>query len=440
MSAVKSPGTKAVAPVTKAALIAGICLLLLAEAFCGFKVHTLSNNQEKVKKDYATVNSIAFGMLSVDEWRDKVAAIAKRRIQNFRLTPEQQAELQKELEQVMNSLIDKALQMINKPQKSLGGKLKKMAVKTFVNEDQLRAQVPAFAKKIVQEVNTPESMHRLSSIAQSKLNQVEQTTYDSTKTARDTVYGAIFARYHVSTQDEFNRKSETLLNNYRTQTYGYSFGTLGAILVILAIWWLVRKRREMLTPLYILSIVSAAILLIVGLTTTMIEVDARIGKLYFHLLGETVNFNNQVLFFQSKSILDVVMTLVTTGKYDSIIVGVLILTFSILFPITKLISTGIHLLGHEKWKNNKIISYFAFKSGKWSMADVMVVAILMTYIGFNGIIQSQLKSLNVHNDTLTSITTNNTALQPGYIVFTAFVLYGLILAQILKWVTRHKEA
>jgi hypothetical protein len=82
-----------------------------------------------------------------------------------------------------------------------------------------------------------------------------------------------------------------------------------------------------------------------------------------------------------------------------------------------------------------VIEYFAFKSGKWSMADVMVVAILMTYIGFNGILDSELSGLNIHNDTLTSITTNQTSLQPGYIVFTGFVLYGLVLAQILKNLT-----
>ena len=32
-------------------------------------------------------------------------------------------------------------------------------------------------------------------------------------------------------------------------------------------------------------------------------------------------------------------------------------------------------------KKNKLIQFFAFKSGKWSMADVMVVAIFMAYIG-----------------------------------------------------------
>ena len=73
------------------------------------------------------------------------------------------------------------------------------------------------------------------------------------------------------------------------------------------------------------------------------------------------------------------------------------------------------------------------------MADVMVVGIMMTYIGFNGILESQLAALNIHNESLVSITTNNTSLQPGYIVFVGFVLFGLILSQILKNITGLKQ-
>jgi hypothetical protein len=81
------------------------------------------------------------------------------------------------------------------------------------------------------------------------------------------------------------------------------------------------------------------------------------------------------------------------------------------------------------------IKYFAFQSGKWSMADVIVIAILMVYIGLNGLLEGQLAKLNIRSDTLTIITTNNTALQPGYIIFISFVLYGLVLSTILKSIT-----
>jgi glycosyltransferase involved in cell wall biosynthesis len=179
--------------------------------------------------------------------------------------------------------------------------------------------------------------------------------------------------------------------------------------------------------------------LLVGLTSTMIEIDARINSLSFHLMGSNLEFKNQVLFFQSKSILDVVIILVKTGKYDSILVGVLILCFSILFPVTKLLCTGVYLLSGKKWAKNKVVNYFAFHSGKWSMADVMVVAIFMAYIGFNGILNNQMEDLNFHSSGFSSIATNHTSLQPGYIIFIGFVLFGLVLSQLLKQITQKKN-
>jgi hypothetical protein len=103
----------------------------------------------------------------------------------------------------------------------------------------------------------------------------------------------------------------------------------------------------------------------------------------------------------------------------------------------KLSSTGIHLLGRKKLAENKFITYFAFQSGKWSMADVIVIAILMAYIGLNGLLEAQLARLNIPVQSLTIISTHNTALQPGYLIFIAFVLFGLVLSTILKSISPH---
>src|SRR6185295_4479370 len=167
----------------------------------------------------------------------------------------------------------------------------------------------------------------------------------------------------------------------------------------------------------------------------MIEIDARIKEMTFLLMGENISFHDQVIFYQSKSIVDVVRVLVDTGKFDSVLVGFLILIFSIVFPIGKLLSTEFYLLGSEKLRKNKFIQFFAFKSGKWSMADVNVVAIFMAYIGFKGILDSQLSGLNMKTDSVASISTNETSLQPGFILFLAFVLFGLVLSVILQRIT-----
>jgi hypothetical protein len=98
------------------------------------------------------------------------------------------------------------------------------------------------------------------------------------------------------------------------------------------------------------------------------------------------------------------------------------------------------LLGSEKRRQNKLIQFLAFKSGKWSMADVNVVAIFMAYIGFKGIIDNQLTGLNMKTESLASISTNETSLQPGFMLFVAFVLFGLVLSAILQRITNAELA
>jgi hypothetical protein len=72
----------------------------------------------------------------------------------------------------------------------------------------------------------------------------------------------------------------------------------------------------------------------------------------------------------------------------------MILIFAVLFPLVKLVSIALCTLSPNKWARNKNIYYFAFEASKWDMSNVMVVAILMTFIGFNGIVDSTLSSLN----------------------------------------------
>lgn len=418
---------------SKLLLILGLGLLLIGESYFGYRLHTLSNQQEEIKKDYSDINNITFGLFSVDQWHDKVAGVINHQVRHFTLTPKQKKQLQVEVEQIILALINKAEALVNKPQKSVGGKLKKLVVKTFVNTDKIKSKVPGFAKEIIKKIDNPKSKKQLSAMAMGKFTTIEKT--DSTTKANNAEISKMYHKYHVSSPDEFNDKLTASLDSIRTTTYNYSFGMLGCIVVVLSLWWIFRKNVELHATLFVMSLMFAFVLLAVGLTASMIEVDARIKSLDFVLLGEHVVFKNQVLFFQSKSILDVVEVLVKQPAVDSILVGILILVFSILFPIMKLSSTGIHLLSKRKLAENRFIKYFAFQSGKWSMADVIVIAILMTYIGLNGLLESQLSSLNIRSDFLTIITTNNTALQPGYIIFISFVLYGLILSTILKFIT-----
>jgi hypothetical protein len=421
-------------------LILAMSVVLAIVAYSGYKVHTLSDQAEAIRRDYSTTNNISFGILSVNKWRDLVIASVSSEIQDFTLTPAEKDSLEKEVTQLLNGLIDKGDSSINAPKKTVGGKLQQLAYHAFVKKRRLHKMVPDFSRKLTNEMLEPGSKRRLKYLARNKLEDLSQDIYDSSKDADQKTLDSIYQRYHLDSDTAFQKYTDTTLPVLQHTTYTYTYVMLAAVLLVIGLWYLLRKQRHLYVAFYILSIAIALVFLVVGLTTAMIDIDARINSLNFQLLGETVSFKNQVIFFQSKSILDVVRILIATGKYDSIFVGVLILVFSILFPIAKLLSTGISLLSQRKWAKNKVIHYFAFQSGKWSMADVTVVAIFMAYIGFNGILQSQMGYLNVHSDAFTSIATNQTSLQPGYIIFVTFVLFGLTLSQILKMIMENGKA
>lgn len=420
-------------------LILFLAAILLASGYCGYKLHQLSEKQEQLKHDYAEMNNIMLGLFSIEQWTDKLEAIINHQAKNLNITPGQKRQLQKEVETVISALIDKAETLVTKPKKkSIRGKLAKFAVKNFVEVDSIKKQVPGIARTVIQKVDNPATKKKLSLMALDKLDKLEDTKFiDSTLKANATKVSHVYDRYNVSNRESFNLKIKKELKLIERATYTYCIAMLCAIILLLMCWWVFRKQSKFHTTLFIMSLILAFILLGVGLTASMIEVDARIGSVDFVLLGQHIQFKDQVLFFQSKSIMDVVMILIGSSGVDSIAVGILILVFSILFPVMKLSSTGIHLLGKRSLAEHKVIKYFAFQSGKWSMADVIVIAILMAYIGLNGLLEEQVSRLNVPSDSFTSLSTNNTALQPGYIIFIAFVIFGLVLSTILKFISPH---
>jgi len=157
----------------------------------------------------------------------------------------------------------------------------------------------------------------------------------------------------------------------------------------------------------------------------------------FMLMGHPIHFENQVLYFQSKSILDVFWIMITHKDIQMKFVGVLMITFSIVFPLLKMVSSLGYYYNYHRARENPVIKFLILKSGKWSMADVMVIAIFMAYIGFNGIITSQFGQLSKANQELVILTTNGTSLQPGYYLFLTYTLLALFLSGFL---TRSPQA
>lgn len=176
---------------------------------------------------------------------------------------------------------------------------------------------------------------------------------------------------------------------------------------------------------FFLLILPLFLLLAGGVTTPAIDVEAKISQMIFILMAHPVQFDNQILYFKSKSILEVFRILITHQDLQMKLVGVLVITFSIVFPLLKITSSVAHYLDFHHARKNPLIDFFVMKSGKWAMADVMVVAMFMAYIGFDGMITDQLDEPNSGVQDLAILTTNGTSLQPGFYLFLTYTLLAL---------------
>jgi hypothetical protein len=412
--------------------------VLAGSVLCAVDICRLSSRRERIKQDYSEINSIRYGLLSVDSWKIRISAIMKDRIGDFKLSGADEAVLRGEISQALEALISQADRMLRERQKTFSGKMRQFAVRTFVDIREIRKRVPAYTEAIVAELLTPRHERKFKRLAQSGLDRYAAQSYDSPADAA--LRRGLLEQYRAANIDDFNRVAERRIKSLESDINGDCALMLDGALAFLFAWWLARAEPELHKLLFSLSAAFAFVLLWVGLALPMIDLDARIKSVEFLLWGERLRFHDQVLFFRSKSILQVVQVLLATGKADSILVGALLVSFSVLFPVSKLIAMEAYMRGGLEMRRSELVKFFAFRSGKWSMADVTVVAIFIAYIGFKGILNSQLAGLNIKAAYVEVIATNDTALQPGFVLFTAFVLFGFALSHILKKMTGRRGA
>ena len=406
-------------------ILVGLLAALAMDAWGGVEVYRLSQQRAALKRDLAAANGLDYGLLSVEVWMHHLRRIVVHQIDHISLTPEQRHIVRDELVKEADALLDR---VENMQPSGLKGKLQKAAVGVLVP----RKEVPALVDAALEEAAQPRTRHEVKRLALQKLDEYAAQTRDNDR--NDDKLAEIYARHHVESRAQLNGVVTARAEALRKRVRVYVAVLVASLIASMLAWIAVHRRDELARfrkPVFALALAVGMVTLLASLSSPMLEIDARIRRIDFVLLGEHAQFDNQVLFYQSKSILQVVWALFTAKQADSIFVGVLILLFSVTLPITKLVCSEL-MLWSQRLRANRVVRVLALKTGKWSMADVLVVAIFMAYVGFKAILDSQLRDLNVHTSSLTSITTNNTSLQPAFILFTSFVLFGLLLAELMR--------
>ena len=384
-------------------------------------------NQQS-KNDYAELNHAKYGLFSVEEWKRQITVILTEEIDKLDLSRTDERELRKQIEVLLSALIDKVYNKIREGNKgSAEGWVAQAFINIFISLDDIKKGIPEYADAVIHEMTKSKTKGQIKTLLNKQLEQYINQTYDIQNKAR---LSSILLR----TGSNDIKSARTKLDRAISDKDDLIFKE-AVVLIILSVilFALSGFSKQILVPSqFILLVLSLIILLIAGVTTPMIDMEAKISQMNLVLMGHPIHFENQVLYFQSKSILDVFWIMITHKDIQMKLVGVLLINFSIVFPLLKIVSSLGYYYNYRHARANPVIRFFVLKSGKWSMADVMVVAIFMAYIGFNGIISSQFGQLRSAAQEVELLTTNGTALQPGYYLFLTYTLLALFLSGFLS--------
>lgn len=407
-------------------LILSIAIIAVSVILCHqIILNSISNQQNK--NDYAELNHVKYGLFSIDEWKRQVAVILAEEINRLYLSKANERVLREHIEVLLNTLIDKVDKKIREGNaETAGGQVTQSFIDIFVNLDEIKKGIPEYADAVIHEMTKSKTRRQIKAILNKQLEAYAKQTFD---TQGATLQGRILLKTGAKDIADARIKLEGTISSTHDLIVKEAILLISLSAILFALSGF--SKQPLTPPRYALLVLALVIMLSAGVTTPTINMEAKISQMSFMLLGHPVRFENQVMYFQSKSILDVFRIMITHPDIQMKLVGVLLITFSIIFPLLKIASTLGYYFDFYRARENPVIKFFVLSSGKWSMADVMVVAIFMAYIGFNGIISSQLDHVNSESQELTLLTTNGTSLQPGFYLFLTYTLLALFLSELL---------
>lgn len=403
--------------------ISVLIVFMLVTAYLSVNVFHKEQKRKELKEDLIELSKIKYGMFNVDEWKIALAEIITKKVEELDLDEANKQEMRTKISNFLSATInDLENRYYEEKSSSVVGKFQSGVAKLTGTFEKIKKDIPTFTEQIIEFLSDDENRMAIRGYMIQKLNEYADGTFSETDYKPVEV---ILHRYNYKDirQCQNHLQQAIVLNRQSSKASKISLVIIACLFLGFIAFFNGVTATELL-----LGILFSFGFLLMGVLLPMIEIDARISNITFSLLGEKIEFTDQVLYYKSKSMLRVVHLMLTQHQLDVLLVGVLVLTFSVLFPIAKLICSGIYLL-KPSVRKRKLIGFLVFKSGKWSMADVMVIAILMTYIGFEGIISEQLNQLESLSSNIDLLTTNKSHLLFGFFSFTIFVLFSLSIAQ-----------
>ncbi len=412
-------------------LAAGLVLLLPAIWFSWRTIDGLAVRRD-FRTDLAELEHIRYGLLSADQWRTIIGPILNAQVDKLDLKG-QTKNLRPMVEHSLNELLDNIKQQMSAPQPASsrapaapGLHAPPMMVNMII--DSLRPHVPEYTNVVLAELAKPQNQVAFKESVRSVMTDAVKNTFSATDM---TTYSAVLRRYGCSTgpacEQTLNdriQQADTQLN--RDYLIVLASAALGFIL-------LTAGRRPLSRAAVLVLMLFCITMLIGGVLSPMLEVEVRITRLDATLLGSPIEFRDQTLYYRSKTVLEVSRSLIEMHRPAMSLVAVLVILFSVVFPALKMLALCASLFRPSLLGSSRIVRLLAFQLSKWSMADVMVLAIFMSFVAFNGVIESGMAGMRASPSIQQLvIPTNSSTILPGYYLFIGFCLASIYLSKKLE--------
>lgn len=405
-------------------LAAAVILLVPAIWFSWKTVDGLAARR-LMRTDLAEITNARYGILSADQWRTIIGPMLNAQVDNLSLKGQSKS-LRPMVEQSLYALLDHIkTQMTTPPAKGPGkpGGGNAMVVNMIIAA--LRPHVPEYTDVVMAELARPQTQKSFKDAIREVLASAVTNTFGTTDMS---TYNAILKHYGCASgtacEETLGRKiAEADAQVNRDYLIVLGSAALGFLL-------LMAGRRTLTRGAVVVLILFCLAMLAGGVLSPMLEVEVRVTKIDATLLGTPIEFQDQSLYYRSKTVFEVFQTLIHMGRPEMTVVGVLVILFSVVFPTLKMLALGASLFRPELLRTNRVVKLLAFELSKWSMADVMVLAIFMSFVAFNGVIGSAWDGLRaMPNVQQVLIPTNASKILPGYYLFIGFCVASILLSR-----------
>ena len=326
-----------------------IAALIGFASFRGFQLIELSKEVNEKKYDFAEVNKITYGLFNIDIWKDKIFSVIESKAEGFEFGAKDLKGFQVQIE---NYLYDMHAEYIE------SGKLVELFMQNQKDDNKVMGLLMGLFKGgIEDQIKNIDFKDRIPGIAAQMMGEFEKKipelkkqitkqvsdmlVKESTSTLNDR-RDIIYKKYGVDSQAAVNSLIEEEVLVAEATSDNLILQILGALFVAFILLLVLQRQLTFNLAMVWLTIVCI-VCLSLGLALPMIDLDARLSDVDLTLIGESLHFDEQVMYFQSKSILDVTKTLLQGGAWDMKLVGFLILLFSIVLPFLKMVLTTIYL-------------------------------------------------------------------------------------------------